>query len=364
MNLDELPPEFQAALDDRLARESLDVHEEALLPWLSALANKKCRGKNAALRDGGTHLTAAMRALYTILIYDEIDDLAVLSATWCFGDAHALDRKSDARKLVVSALAFIDEKPFPESELDVRELFLRHRVVVDPVSSNVLCANLLPVGDYPLAKAMRILAGSDIVLTYSQLRQERLRFNPGIHVLIVENPSVAFHLARTGPCPPLVCTSGNPRLAVAALLQMLVDSDACLHHQCDFDFGGLGIADMLASRFQSVPWRYDRDTFDTFQAFHHGTPSDKMTPMREPHADLSRAIIESGKVIHQEAIVKDLADDLYHEWSQYPGYEEAQSARREAGHPSEWTTEPSYEERAFPLPPDARTHDATGEPYE
>jgi len=129
-------------------------------------------------------------------------------------------------------------------------------VIVDPVSSTVACLNLPPEGDGRLARLLRLMHGSHVVLTYGQLAAEPLTWQRGMTCHSCENPSVLVAAERElgDRCPPLVCTSGYPSDAVRVLLAGLHDAGARLLHHGDGDAAGEQILDDLRNRYGAERW--------------------------------------------------------------------------------------------------------------
>ena len=58
-------------------------------------------------------------------------------------------------------------------------------------------------------------------------------------------------------CPALVCTNGQPGVAVLHLLRLVVAAGATLRYHGDFDWGGVRIGNVVFGRVPVLPWRFD-----------------------------------------------------------------------------------------------------------
>lgn len=183
---------------------------------------------------------------------------STLAAELLDGDAHALDPDRTLGRLATSLLSWragnADRRLDP---IQTRELWLDHGVEVDPLSCTVLSLGLTPCGETPLARALRALWGQAVVLTYGQLRGQRLGWPAGATIFTCENPVVVrvAELSLGTPCPPLICTGGWPNAAVLTLLDGLYAAGATIHHHGDEDQAGLKILEYLTERVRATPWR-------------------------------------------------------------------------------------------------------------
>ncbi len=207
------------------------------------------------------------------------------------GNAHALDLDTTAGKVFRAALQGL-HVPVP----------LR-----DGVSSTVLIANIRGP-DW-----LDALAGHCLALPWREVQTLDEVYVAGNRLWVVENPSVfeALHAAR--PFAPLLCTSGQPKTAAAALLARLPASTT-VYLNCDLDLGGLRIA---AHLMRSValdwrPWRMD--------AAAHALASGRGPAPLKGAAGLAgyaaqfpglvAALQESGQGAHQENLLPELLADV------------------------------------------------------
>jgi uncharacterized protein (TIGR02679 family) len=214
--------------------------------WLEASAD---RGR---VRPASRPLVEQALAIADALPADPPRQRAVLAAELLDGDPHALDVGRPLHGLVVDLLA-------AEAELTdrpQREVWRTFGVIVDPISSTVACLNLHPLGDRPLARSLRLMHGSHVVLTFGQLTAEPLIWHDDVVLHSCENPSVLIAAEHDlgADCPPLICTAGFPSDAVRALLAGLHAAGARLRHHGDGDAAGEQIFDDLRSRYGAERW--------------------------------------------------------------------------------------------------------------
>ena len=124
-------------------------------------------------------------------------------------------------------------------------------------------------------------AGRPIVLTLAELRAEPPRLS-GEVLFVCENPSIVAAAANAlGPgCPPLLCTSGWPNTAVAAILDAAEAAGMGVLVHADGDEAGAAIAARVLRRTRARPWRS----------------------------------VDPSAGIHEEALLDDLLDDLGSGW--------------------------------------------------
>lgn len=204
-----------------------------------------------ARQHDGQSLRLALDAAARIAQQTPIELATLASAVG--SDPHCLDHGRTAGTLLLSLLAHRDGMEHLGGAVDRRALLLRCGVMPDLLSSDVLCVGLSGAGDGPAARMLAAMPGRHVRLTYAHLREQRLRFPPGLVVHTCENPVLVARGEQLASPPPLVCTGGQRTTAVALLLNMLTDSGAEIRHHGDFDAGGLAIAALLAPEHGGSP---------------------------------------------------------------------------------------------------------------
>ena len=177
------------------------------------------------------------------------------------GDAHALDQGRPVASLVLAALrrrALLQPDMAQEAgshievEETAREIWAGAGILVNELARPVLFLNL-PVQNQ--------LAGSGepgYLSLRALLRAPPLWDVAGRAIFVCENPNLVAIAADTlgGECAPLVCTDGMPAAAQRTLLMQLSTLGARLHYHGDFDWPGIGIANLVMQQFGALAWRF------------------------------------------------------------------------------------------------------------
>ena len=188
--------------------------------------------------------------------------LAALAASYAGGDAHALDRNRPVGRLVVAALFALEGATprEPSSPDEWRALWARVGISCDELSCTALTLSLRPhrLARGYLAGRLRAAArvGRPIVVTLGELRAEPPRL-AGQVLFVCENPSIVAAAASAlgSRCPPLLCTSGWPNTAVAAILDAAETAEMKILVHADGDQAGAAIAARVLKRAGARPWR-------------------------------------------------------------------------------------------------------------
>jgi uncharacterized protein (TIGR02679 family) len=108
---------------------------------------------------------------------------------------------------------------------------------------------------------------------------------------------------------PLVCLLGNPSAAGTLLLDRVLAAGARVRYHGDFDWPGLAIAGRVLAR-GATPWRLSAADYRAALPDGVGVPltgSEVATPW-DPSLQL--ALRESGRGVHEEAVLDSLLADL------------------------------------------------------
>lgn len=302
-----------AALWDRLEDHPLTARE-GVRAWLDALREQGVLARLAGSDGPGEAATLAEAALEVIRRLPASGvPLAVLASEACH-DPHALDPGKPAATLVLRwAAAFTSRDNVPVLARDRRQLWSDVGVTCDPLSASVLVLGLRARGHGLLATtlAAHADAGEPLRLTLRQLLGHPLASLHG-RVHICENPAVVAAAAnRLGAaCRALVCVEGMPDTAGDRLLGMLA-TGAPLAFHCDFDWGGVRIGNVLATRFGATPWRYRSADYESaLAAGRAGTPLAPATLEAAWDPILGSALRAAGRRVDEEAVLDRLLDDL------------------------------------------------------
>lgn len=264
-----------------------------------------------------------------------VDDLAaVLDGVPCaptrrerfasekLGDAHALD---DTRPLATLALgavrALVGQPAATETAEARRESWAAVGVLVDDLLSQVLVLGLSGSGDGVVDRLLTAAAtaGEPLWLPLGLLSRSPPRLDDltGHDVFVVENVSVVAAAAdRLGAaCAPLVCTGGQPTVAVMRLLEAITARGARLRYHGDFDWGGLTIANRVQRRLGFVPWRFDAAAYREAVAHLEATGGTRRPLRGRPVAAvwdkaLAPEMRRNGVRVEEESVLEQLLADL------------------------------------------------------
>jgi uncharacterized protein (TIGR02679 family) len=222
------------------------------------------------------------------------------------GDSHALDTGRPLAALIMQLAS--------DSEIeDRRDIWASLGVFCDELSAPVLTLNLVSNSDGIGARALRLHAevGEPYRLSTRQLLRETPAFDgAGVSMVYVcENPTVVAAAAnRLGAkSAPIVCTEGQPRTACRLLLERLTESGIALAYHGDFDWPGIQIANVIHRRHGFTSWRFSAADYCRAS----GSLPLTGTPIEASwDPDLRRAMVESGRAIHEEQLLETLICDL------------------------------------------------------
>ncbi|MBC7765040.1 MAG: TIGR02679 family protein [Hyphomonadaceae bacterium] len=242
-------------------------------------------------------------------------------ATEMTKDPHAFDVVSPCGKIFLHALTFAFKVEFPNSAEKRATLYYMGGILLDEVSSFVLCKGLQAYtnngvhlgweGFYHANEAMIVtLANMGAVTRVASAQQK---------IFVVENPAVfAAILDKTeGHAISLVCTNGQLKIAALVLLDLLVQGGSVLYYSGDFDPEGLQIANKLANRYREKCklWRFSKE--DYLSAISERPLDDKRIKKLETisHVELLEVSQEITKLKfagYQEALMNELIMDILH----------------------------------------------------
>lgn len=246
--------------------------------------------------------------------------LAVLAAD-TVGDPHGLDHGRPLATVVLRAAAQLADREVPASARGRRQLWAEVGVICDPLSSSVLVCGLRLDGLDIVAHACDDHAGCGVPLRLTLDQLERTASDsdglrtPQARVLVCENPALvaaaAARLDRTGPAVPLVCVEGMPDVAADRLLSALAEAGTELAFHADFDWGGLRIGNVLATRYRAVPWRFG--AADYHAALEHAAPARHLSPAAATASwdpRLAAAMRRARRAVAEEQLLDVLLPDL------------------------------------------------------
>lgn len=230
--------------------------------------------------------------------------LAVIAAAM-FGDPHRLDLDSPTGGLLLRAAAAAHGQPAPAGAAASRAALARFGIAADELSSTVTTWALLPQNGHPYAGASRELtaAGEPVVWTLSTVANHPVTSWPQ-RVLVVENPAVLAVAAGHGFDGTLVCSSGQPTVAVAMLIAQAVAAGCRVDVHADFDPAGLGITAWLAAA-GGQPWKMGAD--DYAGAMHLSqVRSSHAVPLTPWDPRLHEVFTTERRIVFEEQIIDHL----------------------------------------------------------
>lgn len=231
------------------------------------------------------------------------------------GDAHALDDDRPLATLALGAAREVAGLSDGQGAQWRREVWAAVGVLRDDLSTTVLALGLPGDSGTATGRALNALrdAGQPAVLTLRQLvRDPPVGRVADTVVSVCENPVVVSHAAdRLGSeCAPLVCTSGQPSVAVLHLLRTLAGATATLRLHCDFDWGGVRIGNVLADRLPVTSWRFDASNYEAAVRAWPGRPLAGSPVDARWDPALAPAMRRAGVRVEEELVLDDLVQDL------------------------------------------------------
>lgn len=243
----------------------------------------------------------------------QADPLPALAAR-LFGSAHALDPGSPLATLGVRLAARIGNIRYEESAEGRRTAWAAAGVLCDELSLPVLVFNLCPQGESVLCRLLAAAAagGEPLHLSTRLLMGSPFDAQSGLRdrdIFVCENPAIVGLAARrlSRNCAPLVCVNGQFATAALLLLRMLRGAGARLRVHADFDAGGLRIAQRVMVEGAAIPWRYGAADYASAPK---GVSLSADLPPTPWEPGLRDAMLREARVVHEEALAKDLLHDL------------------------------------------------------
>lgn len=256
----ELLDQIDAQILRMVEQTKAAVQSELCCRWLDVLSNKcgdgyqlirksLCKDENAVQR---AVLQACRSVDWLERHPEERPRLAVLSAH-ATSDPHALDSNTLSGKIFLHLLSARTGLDFPAGAEERAALYYDCGILCDSISSSVTQVGVRLYTDteeHPAYRAFR-LRNEAGTLTLTNLSGVTAGDSPSGKAYLVENQMVFSQLCDQAAHfhSPLICTSGQPTVAVIRLLDMLVSADTDLYYSGDFDGKGLSIALQLLTRY-------------------------------------------------------------------------------------------------------------------
>ena len=322
----ELQDQIDTGIQYMVEQVKAAVPNETCHRWLDDLSRKVGEGYQLVRNYMNKNETLAHKAiLQTCKSVDWLEKhtdervrLAVLSAS-ATSDPHALDGNNLSGKLFLHLLARRKGVAFPTSAEDRVALYYECGILCDSISSCVTQVGAcLYVGEeeHPAYRAFRI-RNESATLTLTNLSGLTAANGPSGKVYLVENQMVFTQLCDHAERfhSPLICTSGQPTIAVIRLLDMFVAADTELFYSGDFDGKGLSIAAQLLKRYPEKLHLWHITTEDYSQACSDVKLSEESRTLLRSCAEtrlapIAKAVGDSGYVGYQELLLPKLEADL------------------------------------------------------
>ena len=127
-------------------------------------------------------------------------------------------------------------------------------------------------------------------------------------IFVCENPAVVSAAMLANTSLPLVCTQGQPSMAVNALL---ANATGTIHWRGDFDWTGLRTTAKAIQQFGATPWRMDTSTYLSGLGAGESEAFKKDRPCESPwDPPLAAEMRRAGRAVMEERLIDLLLDDL------------------------------------------------------
>ena len=211
-------------------------------------------------------------------------------ASQMLSNPHGLDKKCSCGKIFIILLCYTENISYPKDSEELSELYYRHNLLIDDISSIVLCKNINAFSEEKLTEREKILYGKEttirkyvqhegwkgfnsknepiFVTLYNLEKVAYINKSENMSVMIVENPAVFMGI--TEKCKiknfPLICTYGQVKIAGLVLLNLLVQAGYKLYYSGDLDPEGIQIADKLKRRYKDnmTLVGFDKETYEKY----------------------------------------------------------------------------------------------------
>ncbi|WP_087065671.1 TIGR02679 family protein [Intestinibacillus massiliensis] len=319
----EIQRQVELDFSEMLTRVSSETQSSAGRDWLSRLGDKndgyQLLRKSMGDRTAEPALRQACRGVDWLALHPgEVVRLAVLSAR-ATSDPHALDGGRLAGKLFLHALAALEGRVFSTVAEDRDSLYYEAGILCDSIASSVTQVGLVLCdenGEHPAFRAFRERHES-CTLTLMNLAALSSGHSPSGQAYLVENQMVFSQLCDQAKRfhSPLICTSGQPQVAVLRLLDLLATAGTQFYYSGDFDGEGLSIAARLMTRYPKLlrtwhmaPEDYARTCPEV------NLPDSRLQPLRTLTdfrlTATAAAILHQKRAGYQELLLPSLLADL------------------------------------------------------
>ena len=311
----------------RMAEQTKEaVRSETCRRWLNELADRQGEGyqliRKALRSDEHAAQKAVLQACQSVDWLEshsgERIRLAVLSAH-ATSDPHALDGNALCGKIFLHLLSARTSMKFPSDAESRAELCYNCGILCDSISSSVTQVGVRLYTDgeeHPAYRAFR-LRNEAGTLTLTNLSGVTAGDSPSGKAYLVENQMVFSELCDQAAHfhSPLICTSGQPTVAVIRLLDMLAAAGTDLYYAGDFHGKGLSIALQLLTRYPDRLhlWHMTEADYARCRADVRLSEASRAllrTCDNTALASIAEAVAHSGYDGYQELLLAELLADL------------------------------------------------------
>lgn len=238
--------------------------------------------------------------------------LAVLAAD-VLGDPHALDSTSSLGRLCIDAYCGLNQIPRDRKAISLRRQWGWAGVTLDGVSSNVLVLGLRTSVDQKHSEWLQHSAEchEPVLLTYRQLTRWPMKaLSTSQKAIVVENPSIIEAAAAAGlSTVPLICSAGQPTVAVQSLVKQLATGGAEILQHADFDPAGIHITRWFQTHAATTPWKMTaQDYLQAVRSIKSPIPQPDQQAIPDTPWDLplSQAMQQQGIYVSEEQVREEL----------------------------------------------------------
>lgn len=233
---------------------------------------------------------------------------------------HSFDLDTDLGALLVDALCTIYELEQPQTREDIKEVLYFSGILVDELSNYVSCAGLTSYRGgqiHPVWQGALEMGEPLQVPLLNLSKISRVQSALGI-VFAVENPAVftgILEACSAEMLPPLVCTSGQVKLAGLALLDLLAKEGTTIYYSGDLDPEGISIAQRLARRYRGLfeYWRFTCSDYDRALSTNQLSrlSLSKLNKIQAAQLEpLVASMLKRKRAAYQELLLPDLIRDV------------------------------------------------------
>lgn len=322
----ELSSQMDARMRKMVEQARGAVQSVFVRQWLEDLANSRSEGglliRKYLRKDEDMAENAILRACQSMDWLEahpkERIRLAVLSAQ-ATSDPHALDGTSLCGKLFMHLLSVRTGRGYPSCAEERDALYYEHGILCDSISSSVTQVGVrlyTEEGEHPAYCAFRLRTEA-ATLTLTNLARLTAGDSPSGKAYLVENQMVFSQLCDSAERfhSPLICTSGQPTVAVFRLLDLLTAAGTQLFYSGDFDGKGLSIAAQLLKRYPKHLhlWHMGPEDYGRCRS-EVKMSEDSLTLLRvcanTVLAPTAEAVRQNGHDGYQELLLPELQADL------------------------------------------------------